>query len=113
MGSENSIVNGVGKGRFNPNGNITREQIATILRRYAESKGIDTEAQADLSAYPDAEQISSYATEAMAWANAAGLINGNSIGGTVLLQPKGDATRAQVAAILIRYINNLIHTAED
>ena len=111
--SENGIVNGVGKGRFNPNGNITREQIATILRRYAESKGIDTKAQADLSAYPDAEQISSYATEAMAWANAAGLINGNSIGGTVLLQPKGDATRAQVAAILIRYINNLLPTIAD
>ncbi len=105
--SENGIVNGVGKGRFNPNGNVTREQIATILRRYAESKGIDTGAQADLSTYPDAEEISSYAKDAMAWANAVGLINGNKIGQTILLQPKGDATRAQVAAILIRYINNL------
>ena len=111
--AENGIVNGTGKGKFDPEGNVTREQIATILRRYAESKGIDTDAQADLSAYPDAEEISSYAKDAMAWANAAGLINGNKMGQTVFLQPKGNATRAQVAAILIRYINNLIHTAED
>ncbi|MBR6826447.1 MAG: S-layer homology domain-containing protein [Oscillospiraceae bacterium] len=102
--SENGIVNGVGKGKFNPDGSVTREQIATILRRYAESKGIDTTAQADLSGYPDVGDVSSYATEAMAWANAAGLINGNKISGAVYLQPKGNATRAQVAAILMRYV---------
>lgn len=105
--SENGIVNGVGKGRFNPDGSVTREQMATILCRYAESKGIDTNRQADLSSYPDEEQISSYARDAMAWANAAELINGNKIDNTVFLQPKGNATRAQVATILIRYINSL------
>ncbi len=105
--SENGIVNGVGKGNFNPNGNVTREQMATILRRYAESKGLDISKEADLSSYPDADQISDYATAAMAWANGTGLINGNKIDGTIFLQPKGNATRAQVAAILIRYINNL------
>lgn len=111
--AENGIVNGTGKGKFDPEGNVTREQIATILRRYAEIKGIDTGTQADLSDYPDAEEISSYAKDAMAWANAVGLINGNKLGQTILLQPKGDATRAQVAAIIVRYVNNLIHTAVD
>lgn len=105
--SENGIVNGVGKGRFDPDGDVTREQIATILRRYAQFKGIDTSKQADLSTYPDADQVSDYAKEAMAWANATGLINGNKSGGKVLLQPKGNGTRAQVAAILMRYIENI------
>lgn len=105
--SENGIVNGVGKDRFNPNGNVTREQMATILYRYAESNGMDVTLRADLSAYPDTEQISDYAKDAMSWAVAAGLINGNKIDETIYLQPKGNATRAQVATILIRYINNL------
>ncbi len=105
--SENGIVNGIGKGKFDPEGSVTREQIATILRRYADSKGIDTAKQADLSAYPDEGDVSSYAKEAMAWANAVGLIKGNKVGGTVFLQPKGNATRAQVAAILMRYVEKL------
>lgn len=106
--SENGIVNGVGKGKFNPDGNVTREQMATILRRYAESKGLDVSGQADLTPYPDMDQVSDYATEAMAWANAVGLINGNKVGGTIYLQPKGNATRAQVAAILMRYVEKLM-----
>ena len=105
--SENGIVNGVGNGKFNPNGNVTREQMATILRRYGESKGLDVSKEADLSSYPDADRISNYAVEAMAWANGTGLINGNKIDGTIFLQPKGNATRAQVAAILVRYVDNL------
>ena len=102
--SENGIVNGVGKGKFNPDGNVTREQMATILRRYAESKGLDVSQSADLSPYPDAGEVSAYATDAMAWANGAALINGNKIGGISYLQPKGNATRALVATILMRYV---------
>ena len=105
--SENGIVNGVGKGRFNPDGNVTREQIATILRRYADYKGLDTSKTADLSSFPDHSQISAYAREAMSWANAEGLINGNQSAGKLILQPTGNATRAQVATILMRYVEKL------
>lgn len=104
--TENGIVNGVGNGRFNPNGNVTREQIATILCRYATIKGRDTNKTADLSTFSDASRISGYAMEALMWANAEGLISGVKSGNTVTLQPKGEATRAQVATILMRYIQN-------
>ncbi|MBR6826304.1 MAG: S-layer homology domain-containing protein, partial [Oscillospiraceae bacterium] len=106
--SENGIVNGVGNGRFAPDGNVTREQIATILCRYAQSKDVDIGGVADLAAYPDGDQVSSYALLPMAWANAVGLINGIKSGSTVTLQPLANATRAQVATILIRYIENII-----
>ncbi len=102
--AENVIVNGVGNDRFDPNGNVTREQIATILCRYARSKGEDTNQTADLSGFSDAFEISDYAKQALTWAYAEGLINGVKSNGTITLQPQGDATRAQVAAILMRYI---------
>ena len=105
--SENGIVNGVGNGRFDPDGTVTREQIATILHRYAVFKGVETGNVGDLSQYPDRKDVSTYARTALAWANGAGLINGVKTGGQVLLQPKGNATRAQVATILIRYLENL------
>ncbi len=106
--SENRIVNGVGGDRFDPDGNITREQIATILYRYAQTKNVDTGGSADLSTYPDSDQVNSYALAPMVWANAAGLINGIKSGSTVTLQPQANATRAQVATILIRYIENIV-----
>lgn len=106
--AENGIVNGVGDGKFEPDGSVTREQIATIFCRYAESKGIDTAKRADLSSYPDVAEISDYAKEAMAWVNAEGLIIGNKINDTVLLQPQRDATRAQVATIFMRYVNTFV-----
>ena len=104
--TEKNIVNGVGKGKFNPNGNVTREQIATILCRYAAMKGEDTQKTADLTQFSDASQISGYAIEAMMWANAEGLIGGVKSGNTLTLQPRGAATRAQVATILMRYIQS-------
>ena len=72
----NGIVNGVSETEFAPGKDITREQLATILFRYAEAKGYDVSARADLSAYPDADQIQSYAAESVAWAVAEGLIQG-------------------------------------
>ncbi len=102
--SENGIVNGMGNRRFDPNGNVTREQIATILYRYAQAKGFEIEATGDLSTYPDGWTVSDYALRAMIWANTAGLINGIKSGATVTLQPQTDATRAQVATILVRFI---------
>ncbi len=98
------IVNGVGKGLFHPNGNVTREQIATILYRYATLKGRDTRTAGDLTTFPDVGQISNYAKDALAWMYGEGLINGVKSGNAVTLQPKGEATRAQVATILMRYI---------
>lgn len=98
----NDIVGGVGNNKFDPNGNITREQMATILFRYAQKKGFDTSKRGDLSSFPDANKISGYATEALRWAVAEGLVNGSD--GKVL--PQGNATRAQVATILMRFIES-------
>lgn len=100
----NNIVNGYGDGQFGPTDTITREQMMAILYRYAQYKGYDVTASADLSAYTDAANISSYAVSAMQWAVGEGLING--ITDTTLV-PGGSATRAQVAAILMRFCENV------
>lgn len=96
----NGIVAGYSDELFGPDDIITREQMATILYRYAQYKGYDTTAKADLSRYTDAAQVGSYAVDAIRWANAEGLVNGTS---ATTLTPKGSATRAQVAVILTRF----------
>ncbi len=106
--AENHIVDGVGNGKFEPDGNITREQMATILYRYAVWKNYDTSAKADLSVFPDYRRVSSWAKEALSWANAAELISGTREGNTICLDPSGNATRAQVATIFMRFVNNLV-----
>ncbi|MBR3991606.1 MAG: S-layer homology domain-containing protein, partial [Clostridia bacterium] len=98
------VVKGVSDTLFDPNGNVTREQLAAILYRYTEYKKGDVSGRADLSSFPDASKVSKYARDAMSWAVAEGLITGNKIGGKDLLDPKGNATRAQVATILMRYL---------
>ena len=105
--SSEGIVNGIGKGRFDPDGNVTREQIATILLRYAAKKGCAGDKRAELSKYPDADKVSAYAEEAVSWANAEGIIGGSNENGTLYLLPQGNATRAQVAAMLMRYVQNI------
>ncbi len=97
------IVNGVGAGRFDPDGNVTREQIAAIIYRYAGFKGRPVDQKADLSGFPDLGSVGSWARDAFAWANAAGLITGTRENGVDYLAPQQNATRAQVAAILMRY----------
>lgn len=96
--SANGIVGGYDNETFGPGDPITREQMAAILYRFAQTQGWDTTASADLSSYTDASQISAYALTALQWANGAGLIAGS--GGAIL--PGDSATRAQVAAILMR-----------
>lgn len=96
----NGIVSGYGDSRFGPNDPITREQMASILYRYAVYKGYDTTTQADLSVFTDGDQVSSYAMEPLSWANSKGLINGV---GNQLLNPRGSATRAEVASILMQF----------
>ena len=100
----NNIVNGYGDDQFGPTDTITREQMMAILYRYAQYKGYDVTASADLSAYTDAANISSYAVSAMQWAVGEGLINGVT---NTTLVPGGSATRAQVAAILMRFCENV------
>lgn len=101
----NGIVTGYDSGLFGPEDPITREQMAAILYRYASYKGRDVSARADLSGYPDAGRISEYAAEAMRWANAAGLVNGTDAG---MLSPAGQASRAQIAAVLARFCTNVM-----
>ena len=100
--AENGIVGGVGNNRFDPDGEITREQMATILFRYARKKGIDTGKRGDLSGFPDANMVSDYAKAPVQWVVAEKIINGSD--GKLL--PQGNATRAQVSAILMRFIEN-------
>ncbi|MBQ3405467.1 MAG: S-layer homology domain-containing protein, partial [Oscillospiraceae bacterium] len=96
----NGIVNGYSATVFGPDNNVTREQIVTVMYRYAAWLGQDTRASKDLSAYSDAGSVSSWARTAMSWANARGLITGMT---DTTLVPTGTATRAQVAAILERF----------
>ena len=95
----NDIVNGIGDNQFGPENTLTREQLVTMLYRYAQNKGYDVTASADLSGYPDADKIQSWAQEAMTWAVAEGIVEG--MDGN--LNPAGSATRAQIATILMRF----------
>ena len=104
--AENGIVYGVDETHFAPEAEVTREQIAAILFRYAEKKGVDTAKRAELASFPDADKVSGYAKDAMAWAVECSLVNGIRNGSTTTLAPQGEATRAQVAAILARYLQN-------
>ena len=97
----NGIANGYSDGRFGPGEPITREQLAAILYRYAVYKGYDVTEKADLSGFADAAAVSTYAVDPLAWANAVGLINGTAAG---TLVPRGGATRAQAATILMRWL---------
>ena len=101
----NQIVKGTSATTFAPNDSITREQMAAILYRYAQYKGYDVTKKVDLSGYSDNGQVSAYAKDALAWANAAKLINGVT---NTTLAPQGNATRAQVSAILHRFCDGVV-----
>ena len=98
--AQNGIVNGVSDTQFAPGDDITREQLAVILYRYATYQGYDVSQQADLSGFVDAGTISTYAQEALSWANAQGLVLGFEDDS---LRPQGNASRAQIAAVLMRF----------
>ncbi|MFQ7140279.1 MAG: S-layer homology domain-containing protein [Evtepia sp.] len=98
--AQNGIVNGLGENTFAPMNTLTREQLVTMLYRYAEAEGYDVSAAADLSGYPDAGKVQPYAQEAMSWAVAEGIVAGMEDG---TLNPAGNATRAQIATILMRF----------
>ena len=105
--AQNGVVNGVDATHFEPDGCVTREQIATILFRYAEQFGYRTDARLNgLELFYDEGYVSQYAYEALRWATAEGLIGGSAEDGRLLLDPSGSATRAQVATILMRFVQN-------
>jgi len=93
------VVSGVGDGRFDLFSNVTRQEIAVILYRYAEKAGYDVSASASLSGFRDAGAVASWGSRAMSWAVGSGILNGSD----GMLLPDGDATRAQVAAMLHRF----------
>lgn len=98
--AQHGVVNGYNSTQFAPNDSITREQMAAILYRYAQYKGLDVSGRADLSRYTDGKRVSSYARDPMSWANHQSFINGVD---SHTLQPGGFASRAQVATILMRF----------
>ena len=97
--SQNQIISGFGQGKFGPDEDVQRDQLAVIMMRYAQYLGLETPERADLSGFADADQIGAYAQEAMSWANAVGLLSGKGDG---IMDPQGVATRAEVAAMMAR-----------
>ena len=102
--AKNDLVAGYGNRRFGPNNAVTREQLAAIMNKYTQFKRYTSAAKADLSQFNDRGQISKWATESMQWAVGNKLLSGV---GNRTLQPKGTATRAQLAVILKAYDENI------
>ena len=102
--SANGIVNGTSDTTFDPTANITREQLAAMLYRYAQFKGYDVSASEALTGYTDADSVSDYAVSAMQWAVGAGLVNGRT---ATTIAPQGTASRAEAAAMLMRFVENI------
>lgn len=106
--ADNGIVNGTSTTTFSPNANVTREQMAAILYRYAQHKKYNTAASSSLNGFTDHASVSGYAAASLEWAVAEKLVNGSA----GKLMPTGNATRAQVAAILHRFVENVAKTTK-
>ena len=102
--AQNDIVAGIGGDLYDPDSNVTREQFAVMLYKYARFKGYDLTATGDLTQFPDAGSISSWAETALSWANGNGLINGHENG---TIDPKGSTIRAQAASIMANFDQNV------
>lgn len=106
--SEKGVITGYADGSFGPADSCTREQMITMMYRYAKASGYDVSAGADLSVFPDGADVSEFAQEAMSWAVAEGLISGDN--GNI--NPQGIASRAQTVTIIKRYVDNVVNAAE-
>lgn len=104
--NENGVVGGYGNGLFGTNDSVTREQIATIMCRYAKQQGVDVSKTGSLAHFTDGAKVSSWAADAMRWANGIGLVTGRT---TTTLVPQGTATRAEVATMLMRLCENVLN----
>lgn len=102
--NENNVMTGYANGMFGGNDSINREQIATILYRYAQMKGYDTSAKSDISEYPDASAVNEFAKEAMQWAVAEKLIQGDQ----GYLNPQGEASRVHCATMVTRFMQRYV-----
>lgn len=102
------IASGTSAETFSPNAAVTREQLAALLCNFAAQQGMDTTARSDLSSFDDAETVSDWAQDAVSWADAEGLLAGTS---ATMLAPQGEATRAQLAAMLVRFSDYLENAA--
>ena len=108
--SRNSIVLGYGNGLYGPEDPVTREQAVVILHRYAQFKGLDVSAADDLAMFVDRGKISAWALDAMKWAVAVGIIEGRS---SNKIAPEGSSTRAEIAMIFKRYIDDFLDNARN
>ncbi|MBR2013452.1 MAG: S-layer homology domain-containing protein [Clostridia bacterium] len=106
--AENEIVNGMGGNLFAPDDKITREQMTTVLFRYAQFKQKDEGTRASLDSFADQAKVADWAVEGLQWAVSKGIINGISEGNKTNLQPQGNATRAQIATVLMRYDQEIL-----
>lgn len=102
------IASGTSAETFSPNAAVTREQLAALLCNFAAQQGVDTTARSDLSCFDDAATVSDWAQDAVSWAHAEGLLAGTS---ATMLAPQGEATRAQLAAMLVRFSDYLENAA--
>lgn len=102
------IASGTSAETFSPNAAVTREQLAALLCNFAAQQGVDTTARSDLSCFDDAATVSDWAQDAVSWAHAEGLLAGTS---ATTLSPQGEATRAQLAAMLVRFSDYLENAA--
>jgi len=102
---KNGYSSGIGSGLFGPSDSVTRQQLATFFRTYSDNKGYDVTAQADLSKYDDVGDVSGWAEAGMKWAVGVGLISGTS---ETRLSPRTSATRAQIALIVMNYVENYV-----
>jgi hypothetical protein len=109
--SENGIVSGIGDGRFDPDGEITREQMAAVMYRYAKYRGIDTSVTdtSVFNTFTDSGTVSDWAKEPMTWAAGTGLINGMGNG---RLEPLGNSTRAQVAQVIMNFSTGVLNESD-
>lgn len=105
--AQEGLVKGMTATKFAPNNPVTREQMATILYRFAIAHNFDVSQKGDLSAYPDGNQVMPYAQDAMVWAVGSGILQGNYTAGVITLSPCKSATRAQVAVVLMRFLQGL------
>ncbi len=103
--AENGVVNGYADNTFAPDDNVSREQLVTILHRYAQKKGYATKASGTLANFADAQSVSSWASDAMSWAVELGLVNGTD---STHISPAKSATRAEVATILMRFCEKVV-----
>lgn len=106
--AENGYVQGKGEGWFDPQSPITRVELAVLFARYARKKGVDTSGRASVTPFPDAGQIPSWGMEDVQWAVHVGLVKGKSNGIINYLEPLSSATRAEVATLLQRFIENIL-----